>query len=101
MAELKLYVPLLVHLNEPGMPFNTLNELEEENGAYHTDVISEAVKKSMETYGDRGLAVKMEGIMGEKIISAMPGVEEHNGASPVMQETPVGFLGQEDPLEKG
>lgn len=80
MAELKLYVPLLVHLNEPGMAFNSLNELEEENGAFHTDVISEAVKKSMEAYGDRGLATKMEGLMREKIISAMPGVEEHNGA---------------------
>lgn len=80
MAELKLYVPLLVHLNEPGMAWNSLNELEEENGAFYTDVISEAVKRSMESYGDRGLATKMEGLMGEKIISAMPGVEEHNGA---------------------
>jgi len=80
MAELKLYVPLLVHLNEPGMAWNSLNELEEENGAFHTDVISEAVKKSMEAYGERGLAEKLNGPMTEKIISAMPGVEEHNGA---------------------
>ena len=80
MAELKLYAPLLVHLNDPGMAWNSLNELEEENGAFHTDIIAEAVKNSMEVYGDRGLAVKMEGLMGEKIISAMPSVEEHNGA---------------------
>ena len=80
MAELKMYLPLLVHLNEPGMAWNNLNELEEENGAFHTAVISEAVKKSMEAYGERGLAEKLNGPMTEKIISAMPGVEEHNGA---------------------
>lgn len=75
----KLYVPLLVHRNEPGEPWNSLNELEEENGAFYTDEISKAVKKSMEGLGIGGLADDIHGPIRNKIASVIAGVSEQNG----------------------
>ena len=75
----KLYVPLLVHFNEPGQPWNSLNELEEDNGAFYTDEISEAVKDSMHSMGSRGLADDIHGPMREKIVSVTADVTEQNG----------------------
>lgn len=75
----KLYVPLLVHRNEPGEPWNYLNELEEENGAFYTDEISEAVKKSMHSMGIGGLAYDIHGPMRDKIASVTADVTEQNG----------------------
>ena len=80
MTELKMYLPVLVHLNEPGMVWNNLNELKETDGTLYTSTISEAVKKSMEAYGESGLAEKLNGPMTEKIISFIPSVEEYSGA---------------------
>lgn len=78
MAELKLYIPIAVRINEPGEAWNNLDELKEEPGSFHTRIISEAIEKSMEMYGTVGLADKIHGPVGERIISAVPGVEECN-----------------------
>ena len=75
----KLYVPILVHFNEPGQPWNNLNELEEDNGAFYTDDISEAVKESMHSMGSGGLANDIHGPMRDKIASVTADVTEQNG----------------------
>jgi len=80
MAELKLYTPILVRINEPGEMYNSINDLPEEDGTFHIDTISKYLKESLKQYGDEGLAGKIYGPVGEKVTSAIPGVEAHNGS---------------------
>lgn len=75
----KLYVPLLVHFNQPGEPWNNLNELEEVNGAFYTDTISNAVRNSMNEMGKQGLADDIYGATRAKIVSVIADVTEQNG----------------------
>ena len=75
---MNLYVPLLVHFNSPGEPWNDLNELEETNGTYYVDDISNAVKKSMNEMGKQGLANDIHGSTRGKIISVTADVTEQN-----------------------
>ena len=79
MSNTKLYFPLLIHFNEPGMAFNNLCELEEMNGAFYTSNIKNAIKESMDKLGERGLADKIFGPIGEKVKTAILDVEEVNG----------------------
>ena len=75
----KFYVPILVHRNEPGQPWNSLNELEEENGAFYTDAISKAVKESMHSLGTCGLADNIDGVLRDRVVSLTADVAEQNG----------------------
>ena len=79
MAELKLYIPLIVRINGKGEAWNSLDELKEEPGVFHTFTINEAIRESMEKYGGNGLVNTIHGPLSEKVISAIPGVEESNG----------------------
>lgn len=75
----KLYVPLLVHRNEPRQPWNNLNELKEDNGAFYTDAISKAVQNSMHSMNSYGLADDIHGPLKKKVVSVTTDVTEQNG----------------------